>query len=82
MPVILRVRGYRFWFYAADLDEPPHVHVGKEGKEAKYWVDPIALARPGRFREHELNEIERILATYRDDILEAWREEQQKRENC
>ncbi|MFQ5674960.1 MAG: DUF4160 domain-containing protein [bacterium] len=39
MPVILRIKGYRFWFYQADLDEPPHVHVAKEGKEAKYWVD-------------------------------------------
>lgn len=29
MPVILRVRGYRCWFYEADLDEPAHVHVGK-----------------------------------------------------
>ncbi len=23
MPVVLRTRGFRFWFYAADLDEPP-----------------------------------------------------------
>lgn len=81
MPVILRIKGYRFWFYQADLDEPPHVHVGKSGKEAKYWVDPVALARSGRFPDHELNEIERILAEYREDILEAWRKEQQKRDN-
>lgn len=81
MPVVLRVKGYRFWFYEADLDEPPHVHVGKEGKEAKFWVDPIALARSGRFREHELNEIKGILVGYREDILEAWRKEQQKRGN-
>ena len=38
MPVVLRIKGYRFWFYEADLDEPPHIHVGKEDKEAKYWV--------------------------------------------
>ena len=70
MPVILRIKGYRFWFYEADLDEPPHIHVGRGGREAKYWVDPIALARTGRFRGHERNEIEGILATYRNDILE------------
>ena len=34
MPVVLRVRGYKFWFYEAGLGEPPHVHVGKDGKEA------------------------------------------------
>lgn len=57
------------------------MHVGKEGKEAKYWVDPIALARPGRFRDHELNEIERILEEYGEYILQAWQKEQQKHGN-
>ena len=81
MPVILRIKGYRFWFYQADLDEPPHVHVGKSGKEAKYWVSPISLARAGRFRDHELNAIERILGQYQDNILQAWHKELGKRDN-
>jgi Domain of unknown function (DUF4160) len=79
MPVILRVKGYRFWFYQADLDEPPHVHAGKEGKEAKFWLDPIRLARSRRFREEELSEIERILDEHRNEVLEAWNKEQVKR---
>lgn len=79
MPVVLRTKGYRFWFYQADLDEPPHVHVGKQGKEAKYWISPIALARAGRFRDHELNEIERILEQYQADILAFWLQELEKR---
>ena len=82
MPVVLRIKGYKFWFYQADLDEPPHVHVGKGRNEAKYWIDPIAVARSGRFKEHELNQIERILAKNRDEILRVWREEDSKRENC
>ncbi len=81
MPVILRIKGYRFWFYQADLDEPPHVHIGKDGKEAKYWIAPVALARRGRFREHELNAIERILREYQNDLLKAWRKGMEKREN-
>ncbi len=40
MPILLRVKGYRLWFYEADLDEPPHVHVGKQANEAKYWLNP------------------------------------------
>ena len=81
MPVILRIKGYRFWFYEADLDEPAHVHVGKAGKEAKFWLNPIFIARAGNFRNHELNEIERILAEWQEDLLDAWRQEQQKRGN-
>lgn len=81
MPVVLRVKGYRFWFYEADLDEPPHVHVGKSGKEAKYWLTPVVLARSRRFRKHELREVEKILSEYQDYILQAWQQEQQKRGN-
>ncbi len=81
MPVVLRIKGYRFWFYEADLDEPPHVHIGKDGKEAKYWLDVIALAKARGFSKQELAEIERILAQHRADILEAWQKEQRKRGN-
>ena len=81
MPVVLRIKGYRFWFYEADLNEPPHVHVGKESKEAKYWIMPITLAKSRGFRNHELSEIERILVEYQNDVLEIWRKEQMKRGN-
>lgn len=73
MPVVLRVRGYRFWFYSADLVEPPHVHVGKAGNEAKYWIAPIGLAKTRGFRDHELADIERIIRTHQDQLLAAWR---------
>jgi hypothetical protein len=79
MPVVLRISGYRFWFYEADLDEPPHLHVGKQGKEAKFWLKPVTVARSRGFGDHELAEIGRILVEYEDDVLAAWQKEQQKR---
>jgi hypothetical protein len=75
------MKGYRFWFYEADLDEPPHIHVGKSGNEAKYWLNPIGLAKSRRFQDHELREIERILLQYQDVLLKAWHKEQRKRGN-
>jgi len=81
MPVILRVKGFRFWFYEADLDEPAHLHVGKGSSEAKYWLDPVGLARNRHFRDHELNEIERILADHVGDLLVAWEKELKRRDN-
>ena len=72
MPVILRVKGYRFWFYSADLVEPPHIHVGKAGNEAKYWLAPIAQARNRGFRMPELREIEAILLAHQNELLIAW----------
>ncbi len=81
MPVILRVRGYRFWFYEADLDEPPHIHVGKEDREAKFWLAPVRMARAGRFKAVDLGEIERIISDNLDFLLIAWKKEQSKRAN-
>ena len=81
MPVILRVKGYRFWFYSADLSEPPHVHVGKAGNEAKYWLAPVVLARTRGFRPPELSEIEAILLAHQNDLLRAWRDAEEQRRN-
>jgi hypothetical protein len=62
VPVILRVHGYKFFFYEADVaNEPPHVHVGKDGNEAKFWLNPIKVAREGRFRKSDLHDIEGII---------------------
>jgi hypothetical protein len=79
MPIVLRIKGYRLWFYEADLDEPPHVHVGRQAGEAKYWLNPVALSKSRGFREQELTEIRRIVAEHRDTILTAWRNEELKR---
>ena len=72
-------RAIIIWFYEADLDEPAHVHVGKEEREAKYWLDPVRVARAGRFKPVDLREIQRIISENRDFLLNAWEEEQSKR---
>ena len=62
MPVVLRVNGYKFFFYEADVvNEPPHVHITKDGNEAKFWLNPIQVEREGRFRKTDLRDIERII---------------------
>jgi hypothetical protein len=73
MPVVLRVQGYRFEFYASDADEPRHVHVKRNGKHAKVWLEPIAeLAYSQRCRPHEVNEIMRLVRQYREQFIEDW----------
>jgi len=81
MPVVLRVKGYKFWFYEADLDDPPHVHVGKDSREAKFWLKPVALARAGRLTPVDLQEIKRIIDDNHGFLLRAWEKEQSKRAN-
>jgi Domain of unknown function (DUF4160) len=82
MPVVLRVAGFKFSFYQADVaNEPPLVHVTKEGNEAKFWLDPVSIAREGRFRKSDLRDIERIIEDNLKFLLDAWKEEKSKHVN-
>jgi hypothetical protein len=72
MPTVLRERGYRFFFYAADRYEPPHIHVQRERSSAKLWLDPIEIARVKHFRPQELNEIVRITEAHLEEFLAVW----------
>ena len=49
MPTVLRMESYRFFFYSGDCDEPAHIHVEREDKVAKFWLDPVRLSHSGGF---------------------------------
>lgn len=73
MPTVLRKKGYRFFFFSSDRREPVHVHVEKGDGYAKFWLDPVALARSRGFRGHELREIHAIIEQNRRRIEKAWK---------
>ncbi len=72
MPTVLRVDGFRFYFYSHEPNEPPHVHVDHSGASAKFWLDSVALAHNAGFAAHELNSLYRLVARHREMLLEAW----------
>lgn len=41
MPTVLKIGGYRFFFYSNEGNEPPHIHVEKSDSLAKFWLDPV-----------------------------------------
>lgn len=74
MPTVLRTRGYRFFFFSSDWAEAPHIHAEKGDGYAKFWLDPVALARSRGFRSHELTELARLVAENRALFQEKWNE--------
>ena len=74
MPALLRVRGYRFFFFSLEGREPPHMHVAHAGRYAKFWLEPVELANNRGFRGHELTEIRNIVIENREFFLEKWHE--------
>jgi hypothetical protein len=75
MPTIREISGpYRLFFFSFDCGEPKHVHVQRERKVCKYWMEPVALASNHGFSPVELNAIRQMLDTNRTKIWEAWNE--------
>lgn len=61
MPTVLLRGPYRFFFYSSDLEEPPHVHVERENRTAKLWLDPVRVERSGGFSASEVTRIVRLV---------------------
>lgn len=75
MPRITGIPGpYRFFFTSFDCNEPAHVHVERENKTCKFWLEPLALARSHGISARELNVIRRAIGQHRVRVLEAWHE--------
>lgn len=73
MPTIFIFMGFRFMFYSND-HEPIHVHILKDGNEAKYNVSPIGQVYNHGFKKHELSMIEAIIEENQKVIEERWKE--------
>ena len=74
MPTVLRIGPYRFFFYANDRDEPPHIHVEREDKIAKFWLDPVRLRSSGGLNRTEISRIQKLVVQHRQQLMEAWNE--------
>ncbi len=74
MPTVLRIGPYRFFFYAGDSDEPPHIHVERGDNTAKFWLDPVRLQNSGGFNRSEINRIQKLVEGNRECLLRSWDE--------
>ncbi|WP_188053067.1 DUF4160 domain-containing protein [Sphingosinithalassobacter sp. CS137] len=75
MPRVFEHQGWRFFFYSNEGDprEPAHVHVLKEGREAKFWLYPeVAPAYNHGLSARELRLVSQVVLERRRDIEEAW----------
>ncbi len=76
MPTIPNIPGpYRFFFYSFDCNEPSHVHVRRERKTCKFWVNPVALAANVGFNPRELNQIRKTDMDRLPRVQETWNEQ-------
>jgi hypothetical protein len=74
MPTALRIGSYYFFFYADEGTEPPHIHVKRENKIAKFWLAPVRLQHSGRFNRQEIGRIQKLVEEYQEHLLGEWNE--------
>lgn len=60
------------YFHSHEPNEPPYVHVDRDDQSAKFWLQPVALARNLGFSPVELRRIQRMLKENESILLEGW----------
>ena len=71
MPTILREGPYRFFFYSSDGNEPIHVHVEREYKVAKIWLELVRICNNFGFNRSEIYKILKLVEQHEKKIKEV-----------
>lgn len=75
MPTVLRIDGYRFFFYSNEGNEPAHVHVEKGDAEGKIWLEPsFSISYFKGFNASEQNVIIQIIGANFSLFIQKWYE--------
>ncbi len=73
MPTVKIIYGYRFFFYSNDHD-PIHIHVEKDKKTVKYYLQPLELVKSRGFNASELKKIGIIIEDNLELLKQKWYE--------
>jgi len=70
----LRLKGFRLFFFSNEVDEPAHIHVESDDKYAKFWLEPVQLAKSVGYSARELGEIRNIIMENIGALRRKWDE--------
>jgi hypothetical protein len=71
-PTVLRVKGFRFYFFSRE-EARPHVHVQHAEGEAKFWIEPVVeLHANYGLKEKQLADARTLVEEHLDEIRTAW----------
>jgi len=77
MPVIIRYKGYRFFFFSNEGEplEPIHIHVRQGESVAKFWIYPqISVAESYGIKSSELRDLMKVIKENKKLIVRCWYE--------
>ncbi len=62
----------QLYFFSSDRDEPPHIHIKRDKQIAKFWLNPLSMGKNRGFKEHELNQIAKLVTKHQSTLMDAW----------
>jgi hypothetical protein len=74
LPTVLRIGKHRFFFFSNEGNEPPHIHVETVENYAKFWLEPVALARSIGYNPKDLRELRKLIEEHKSIFLGRWHE--------
>lgn len=74
MPTVLRLRGFRFFFFSNEAHEPIHMHVESDDKYAKFWLEPVQIAKSVGYTARELGKIRNLIEKNINILKRKWNE--------
>jgi len=73
---------YQFYFKQIEplAGEPAHIHVWRDGNEAKFWLEPLEHVYSRGFAPHEVNDIIRRIkrGNNLETLVNAWKDVHQR----
>lgn len=72
MPTLMIWGGHRFRFYSSDGAEPPHVHIVKDGKSAKVWLNRLEVAYRHGYTDQQMRALLAVIDKNRDAWIASW----------
>ena len=73
MPTVLRVDGYRFFFFS-DEHLPTHIHIEKGDRYARIELDTLKVTENYRCTSKELKKLVRLVQEHQEVLQGAWHE--------
>lgn len=74
MPTVCIIGPYRFYFYSHEPNEPPHIHIDRDGYSAKFWLEDVSVAKNVGFKPKELNTLKDLVKDHQNKFLGKWDE--------
>ena len=75
MPTLLLEKGFRFFFYSKENNEPCHIHIEKGDAEGKIWLEPILkIGYLIGFNNNEQKDILDIVNKNQEQFKKRWHE--------